>query len=149
MVTCWPALAVVGSSESITGGRFAGGPWSVTALPPPSQVALACRAAAVAPGGAVTVNATDFDAPAAPGPSRAGPAGVTVQPAGALSETAAPVIAPGPALARVAVTVALPVSGVAGSSESETGAAPARVPAPPPICEIVSGKRVETGPVRT
>src|SRR4051812_42960044 len=135
MVTCWPALAVVGSSESITGGRFAGGPWSVTALPP-SQVALACRAAAVAPGGAVTVNATDFDAPAATVPSPAGPAGVTVQPAGALSETAAPVIAPGPALASVAVTVALPGSGVARSSESQTAGGPRRVPARPPICAI-------------
>src|SRR3954447_4708499 len=103
MVTCWPALAVVGSSESITGGRFAGGPWSVTALPPPSQVALACRAAAVAPGGAVTVSATACEARAATVPTAAAPRGVRVQPAGALSETAAPVIAPGPALASVAV----------------------------------------------
>src|SRR4051794_1458065 len=146
MVTCWPALAVVGSSESITGGRFAGGPWSVTALPPPSQVALACSVAAVAPDGAVTVNVTGFDAPAATVPTAAGPAGVTVQPAGALSETAAPVIGPGPALVRVAVTVALPVSGVAGSSESETAGGCGRVTAPPPLCRIRSGEGVAAGP---
>src|SRR3954469_16555316 len=118
MVPCWPAPAVVGSSESITGGRLAGGPWSVTALPP-SQVALARSAGAVAPDGAVTVNVPGFDAPAATVPTAAGPAGVTVQPAGAVRDIAAPVIGPGPAFVSVAVTVALPVSGVAGSSASE------------------------------
>src|SRR6266511_537607 len=159
MVTSCPALALVGSTEVITGGRLAGGPWATITVPGEPFASLVyvavARSDAVPPAsaGAVTLQLAVLDSPSAIVPSGIGVVGAMVQFSGPLRLTEAPEIAPGPASVRVAVTVVVcPAAsdvGVGGSRVSETAADCARSTARPPTWAIVTASLVGRLAVRT